>query len=71
MMSKLVLTLNEEDLMELQAILMDRDEAMALHFCETRIAPRIPERGTAPCDSTRRNPYLAPPERGDRSSPAP
>jgi len=65
-MSKLVVTLEEDDLMELQAILIDRDEAGALQFLEARLAARIPSKGTAPCDSTRRNPYLLPPGKGER-----
>lgn len=60
-MSKLVITLEEEDLMELQAVLIDRDAEAALHFIKTRIAPQIPGKGTAPCDSSRRNPYLLKP----------
>jgi len=61
-MNRLVVTLDEEDLLELQAILMDRDEAGALQFLEARVAPRIPQKGSAPCDSTRRNPYLLRPD---------
>ena len=66
-MNKLVVTLDESDLVELQAILMDGDAAAALQFLGTRIAPKIPQKGTAPCDSTRRNPYLLKPDRKDRS----
>ena len=62
-MNKIVLTLEEKDLVQLQAILMDRDEAAALQFLDSRIAPRIPQKGTAPCDSTRLNPYLLGPGR--------
>ena len=61
-MSKLVVTLDEEALLELQTILVDRDEAEALVFLQTRIAPGIPHKGSAPCDSTRRNPYLLKPD---------
>ena len=57
-MSKLVVTLSEEDMIDLQSILIDGDAPGALRFLETRIAPRIPQKGTAPCDSTRLNPYL-------------
>ncbi len=57
-MSKLVVTLSEEDLLELQKILMDEDEEAALQFLQTRLASKIPRKGTAPCDSTRLNPYL-------------
>lgn len=58
---KVVVTLEEEDLIELYAILLDGDEAAALDFLKTRIAPRIPTRGSAPCDSSRRNPFLLKP----------
>ena len=57
-MHKLVLTLNEEESLELQAVLIDRDEAGALEFLQARVAPKIPRKGSAPCDSTRLNPYL-------------
>jgi len=60
-MGKLVVTLSEEDMIDLQSILIDGDAAAALRFLETRIAPRIPEKGSAPCDSTRLNPYLLKP----------
>jgi hypothetical protein len=60
-MNKLVVTLDEADMLELQAILIDQDEAAALEFLETRLAARIPHQGTAPCDSTRCNPYLLKP----------
>ena len=63
-MGRLVVTLDEEDLMELQAILIDRDAEGALHFLETRIARQVPRKGPALCDSTRRNPYLLKPENG-------
>jgi hypothetical protein len=61
-MGKLVVTLDEKDLVELQVILMDRDEAAALEFLETRMAPKIPRKGTALCDSTRIDPYLLRPD---------
>ena len=61
-MSKLVLTFEEEDLLDLQQVLLDDDEAAALHFLKTRIAPKIPSKGTANCDSSRCNPYLLKPD---------
>ncbi len=61
-MENLVLTLDEKDLITIQAILMDRDEAAALAFLEKRIAARLPQRGASPCDSTRINPYLMRPD---------
>ena len=57
-MSKVVLTLDDDDLLDLHEILLDDDQAGALNFLKTRIAPRIPAKGTANCDSSRRNPYL-------------
>ena len=61
-MSKLVVTLDEKDLLEVQAILMDEDEKGALEFLKTRLAKEIPGKGTAPCDSTHKNPYLLKPK---------
>ena len=57
-MGKIVVTLNDEDLLELQAVLLDADEPAALEFLRMRIAPRIPVKGSAACDSSRLNPYL-------------
>ena len=61
-MNKLVVTLAEDDLVELQSILMDCDERAALEFLKTRLAARIPKKGTAPCDSSRLNPFLLKPK---------
>jgi len=60
-MGKVVVTLTEEDLIELQAILVDGDERGALEFLQTRIAPKLPKKGTVACDSRRPNPYLVRP----------
>jgi hypothetical protein len=60
-MSKVVVTLTEEDLIELQAVLVDGDEKGALEFLQARIAPKLPKKGTMACDSTRANPYLVRP----------
>ena len=38
--------------------LLDEDEKGALLFLQTRIADNIPKQGSAPCDSTRKNPFL-------------
>jgi hypothetical protein len=57
-----VLSLNEHDLLELQAVLMDKDKDAALRFLEVRIAPRLPKKGTSLCDSSRLNPYLLQPD---------
>ena len=58
MNSRVVITLNAEDLMRLQAVLIDDDSAAALDFIKTRIRPQIPKKGNAACDSSRINPYL-------------
>ena len=60
-MSKVIVTLEEQDLVDLHAILLDEDAPQALDFLRDRIASRLPQRGTAPCDSSRRNPYLLKP----------
>jgi len=57
-MGKIVITLEDSDLLDLQEILLDEDEAAALAFLQTRVAPNIPSKGTANCDSSRLNPYL-------------
>ena len=57
-MNKVVLSLDEEDLLELQAVILDEDAAAALEFLKTRVVPKVPTRGAAPCDSSRLNPYL-------------
>ena len=61
-MNKVVVTLQEEDLHYLHQVLFDDDETGALDFLKTRIAPKIPAKGTANCDSSRRNPYLMKPD---------
>lgn len=63
-MNKVVISLTEKDLIELHAVLLDEDEKGALAFLRRCVAPRIPVRGTAACDSSRRNPYLMPPDPG-------
>lgn len=60
-----VITLEQEDLLELQAVLVDADQAAALEFLKARIVPKIPAKGTAPCDSSRRNPFLWKPKTAD------
>ncbi len=61
-MSKIVVTLDQEDLLELQRVLMDSDEPGALEFLKDRMVSKIPVKGTAACDSTRLNPCLLRPE---------
>ena len=57
-MNKVVLTLEAEELLELQRVIIDDDQKGALEFLKTRIGPKIPSKGTASCDSSRNNPYL-------------
>lgn len=61
-MSKVIIALEDRDLLDLHEILLDDDEAAALAFLKNRIAPTIPSKGTRNCDSTRCNPYLLKPE---------
>jgi hypothetical protein len=56
--TKVVITLERDDLLALQAILVDDDRDAALDFIKTNLCPKIPGKGSAPCDSTRLNPYL-------------
>lgn len=57
-MNHVVITLQESDLLALWGAVMDEDGQEALVFLKERIVPQIPGSGTAPCDSTRLNPYL-------------
>ena len=57
-MNKVVITLEVEELLDLQRIVIDSDQRDALDFLKTRIVPKIPTKGTALCDSSRNNPYL-------------
>jgi len=57
-MNHVVITLKESDLLTLWEAVGDEDGAIALEFLKERIVPQIPQMGTAPCDSTRLNPYL-------------
>ena len=58
-MNKVVITLNEMDLIEINAILLDKDKTAALEFIQQTIAPKIPSKGSDKCDSSRNNPYLS------------
>ncbi len=64
MNSNVVITLDAEDLIQLQAVLIDEDPAAALDFVKTRIQPQIPKKGNMGCDSTRINPYSLKNEQG-------
>lgn len=67
-MAKQVVTLEEQDVLELQMILIDRDEKAALDFLENSIAAKLPRKGSSPCDSTRHDPYLLMPESDNKSA---
>jgi hypothetical protein len=54
----IVIKLKESDLLALWAAVIDEDGAEALTFLKECVVPQIQERGSAPCDSTRLNPYL-------------
>ena len=57
-MNHVVITLEEDDLMELWNAVIDEDGRAALAFLKERVLPHVPRAGSAPCDSTRLNPYL-------------
>lgn len=57
-MNKVSVTLEEGALLELHAVLLDDDPEAALEFLKRHIAPRIPRKGSAACDSTRLNPFI-------------
>jgi len=50
--------LDERALLDLQEVLLDDDADAALRFVKEHVAPRLPKKGTAPCDSTRLNPFI-------------
>jgi len=56
--NKVTILLDETALLEVQQVLLDDDPDAALAFVRKRIAPRIPGKGTAACDSSRLNPYI-------------
>ena len=62
-MGRIIITLEDADLIDLQEILLDEDEAGALAFLKRRVAQNIPSRGTRNCDSSRCNPYLLKPDK--------
>ena len=57
-MGKLIITLDDQDLMELQEILLDEDAKAALDFVKSCIASKLPSKGSDHCDSSRNNPFL-------------
>ncbi len=57
-MNPIVIKLKESDLLALWAAVIDEDGAAALAFLKESVVPQIQASGSAPCDSTRLNPYL-------------
>lgn len=57
-MAKVVVTLKDEALLALEQVFLDEDQAAALEFLREHVEPQIPTKGTAPCDSSRLNPFL-------------
>jgi hypothetical protein len=56
--NNITITLEEEDLIALQQIMLDEDKDEALAFVKKVICEKIPKQGTSPCDATRLNPFL-------------
>ncbi|MFC1541988.1 hypothetical protein ACFL50_06020 [Candidatus Latescibacterota bacterium] len=48
-MNRLVITLDEKEILDLQVILLDGYESAALSFLKKHIVPNIPSRGDEPC----------------------
>jgi hypothetical protein len=65
-MNKVLIALQEDGLIELHAALLDDDPVAALEFLRRHIAPQIPRKGIAACDSSRLNPFLLPGKLGQR-----
>ncbi|UCC69569.1 MAG: hypothetical protein JSV79_06620 [Armatimonadota bacterium] len=63
-MNSVSITLDEQALVELQEVLIDESPAAALEFVKRHIAPKVPRKGTAPCDSSRLNPFILPDKQG-------
>jgi len=62
--NKVSITLDEQALIELHEVLLDESPAAALEFVKQHIAPKVPRKGTAPCDSSRLNPFILPDKQG-------
>jgi hypothetical protein len=56
--NKVSVILDEQALLELQQVLLDDDPQAALAFVKRRLAPKLPGKGSAACDSSRLNPFL-------------
>ena len=57
-MNAISVHLDEQALLALQQVLLDNDAEAALRFVKEHIAPKLPRKGTAPCDSSRLNPFI-------------
>ena len=68
-MNKVTITLDEEDLLALQEVLIDEDPDGALDFIRRHLCPKMPTKGSMPCDSTRLNPFLLRDPKRRRGSP--
>jgi hypothetical protein len=64
--NKVSVILDEQALMDLHEVLLDDSPAAALEFVKRHIAPKVPRKGAAPCDSSRLNPFLLPDKGGGR-----
>jgi len=58
MANDVVITLKQDDLLAMWQAVLDEDADAALAFLKERLVPQVPAKGTAPCDSSRINPYL-------------
>jgi len=63
------ITLDERALMDLQEVLLDESPEAALAFVKRHVAPRLPRKGSAACDSSRLNPFLLPEQGVPRDRP--
>ncbi|MHC4915857.1 MAG: hypothetical protein ACYTGB_10235 [Planctomycetota bacterium] len=65
-MASVIVKLDDEALLALQEVLIDGDAEAALDFVRKHVATQVPEKGNAPCDSSRLNPYLGKSPTGKR-----
>lgn len=57
-MNRISISLNEEALLAPHEVLLDDSAEAALDFVKRYLAPALPRSGTAPCDSSRLNPFI-------------
>ncbi len=57
-MNRISISLDEDALLALHEVLLDESPEAALDFVKRHIAPAVPRSGTAPCDSSRLNPFI-------------